>query len=155
MSTKLDSSVNDIRENRQGFDHHNDSDVSMESKTEKVLDKLVLKNVNIWYDNFQAIKNVSMRIPERHVTAFIGPSGCGKSTLLRALNRMNDEIVVCRTTGEIFWRGINILDKNVDPVALRRKVGMVFQKPNPFPKSVFENVAYGPRIDGIRNRKML
>jgi phosphate transport system ATP-binding protein len=155
MSTKLDNSVNNVSEKNLENLNHTGSDVNVDPNSGKTLEKLVLKNVNIWYDDFQAIKDVSMRIPERNVTAFIGPSGCGKSTLLRALNRMNDEIVGCRTTGEIFWRGINILDKSVDPVALRRKVGMVFQKPNPFPKSIFENVSYGPRIDGIRNKKML
>jgi phosphate transport system ATP-binding protein len=117
--------------------------------------RMVLEKVNIWYTDNHAIQDVSMSIREKHVTAYIGPSGCGKSTLIRALNRMNDEIVSCKTTGKIFWRGVNILGKDVDPVALRRKVGMVFQKPNPFPKSIYDNIAYGPRIDGIRSKKTL
>ena len=116
---------------------------------------LELKNVNVHYGDNHAIKDVSMHIKERHVTAFIGPSGCGKSTLLRCINRMNDEIVGCKTEGSIMWGGIDVLSKDVDPVPLRRKVGMVFQKPNPFPKSIFDNIAYGSRIHGIRDKKEL
>jgi phosphate transport system ATP-binding protein len=96
-----------------------------------------------------------MEINEKSVTAFIGPSGCGKSTLLRCFNRMNEEIVGCRIEGEIIWQDIDILEDKVDPVSLRRKVGMVFQKPNPFPKSVYDNIAYGPKIHGITKRKEL
>jgi len=116
---------------------------------------LKLENVNVHYGDNHAIIDVSMLIKQKHVTAFIGPSGCGKSTLLRCLNRMNDEIVGCRTDGAIYWGGIDILGKNIDPVPLRRKVGMVFQKPNPFPKSVFDNIAYAPRIHGIRDKNQL
>jgi len=116
---------------------------------------LELKNVNVHYGSNHAIIDVSMLIKERHVTAFIGPSGCGKSTLLRCINRMNDEIVGCKTDGIIMWGGIDILSKDVDPVPLRRKVGMVFQKPNPFPKSIFDNIAYAPRIHGIHDKKEL
>ena len=117
-----------------------------------------LHNVNIWYGSKEnhAIIDVSMDVREGAVTAFIGPSGCGKSTLLRGINRMNDEIAGCDTEGEIIWKGINILDrKKVDAVVLRRKVGMVFQKPNPFPKSIYENIAFGPRIHGIKSRHKL
>jgi phosphate transport system ATP-binding protein len=96
---------------------------------------------------------VTLDIQPRKVTALIGPSGCGKSTLLRTLNRMNDEIPGCRTTGSVRWRSVDILDPDVDPVPLRRDVGMVFQKPNPFPKSIYDNVAYGLRIGGITDRK--
>jgi phosphate transport system ATP-binding protein len=116
---------------------------------------LKLKNIDVYYGDKQAINDVSMEIKEKHVTAFIGPSGCGKSTLLRCLNRMNDEIVGCKTTGSINWRDIDILAKDVDPVPLRRKIGMVFQKPNPFPKSVYDNIAYGPRIHGIKSKNEL
>jgi len=116
---------------------------------------LNIKNVNVYYGDNHAIKDVSLKIKEKHVTAFIGPSGCGKTTLLRCLNRMNDEISGCRTTGSIDWGDIDILEKDVDPVPLRRKVGMVFQKPNPFPKSIFDNIAYAPRIHGIRDKKNL
>jgi phosphate transport system ATP-binding protein len=118
-------------------------------------DQIFLKKVNVHYSKNHAIKDIDMVINEKRVTAFIGPSGCGKSTLLRCFNRMNEEIVGCKITGEIIWDDINILDKKVDPVALRRKIGMVFQKPNPFPKSVYENIAYGPKIQGIRRKKDL
>lgn len=116
---------------------------------------IVLESVNIYYSGVQAIRDVSIRIPEKKVTAFIGPSGCGKSTLLRNINRMNEEIPECTSDGKIIWKGTNILDKKVDPVALRRKIGMVFQKPNPFPKTIFDNIAYGPRLAGIRGKRKL
>jgi len=118
--------------------------------------KIVARDVNVYYGDKQAIKNVSIGIPDRAVSAFIGPSGCGKTTFLRAINRMNDTIPTCRMTGEIVIDGKNIHDKDLDVVQLRARVGMVFQKPNPFPKSIFENVAYGPRIHGLaRNRNDL
>jgi phosphate transport system ATP-binding protein len=112
-----------------------------------------LSDINIWYGDNHAIKDVSLDIQPRQVTALIGPSGCGKSTLLRTLNRMNDEIPGCRTEGSVHWRGVDILDDQVDPVPLRRDVGMVFQKPNPFPKSIYDNVAYGLRIGGITDKR--
>ncbi len=114
-----------------------------------------LRDINVWYGDNHAIKDVSMDIEPRKVTAFIGPSGCGKSTLLRTLNRMNDDIEGCRTTGSIDWKGLDTLSDEVDPVPLRRKVGMVFQKPNPFPKSIYDNIAYGLRIGGITNKNKL
>jgi len=114
-----------------------------------------MRGLNVFYSEKHAIIDVSMDVLEKKVTAFIGPSGCGKSTLLRALNRMNEEIEGCRTEGKIFWKDVNILDENVDPVALRSKIGMVFQKPNPFPKSVYENIAYGLKIHGIHDKKKL
>ncbi len=119
------------------------------------MDTIIAEKVNVYYGKNRAIKDVSMNIKEKSVTAFIGPSGCGKSTLLRCFNRMNDEIVGCRTVGSIKWNNFDILSKKVDPVPLRRKVGMVFQKPNPFPKSIYENIAYGVRIKGIRKHKQL
>ena len=100
-----------------------------------------------------AIKDVSVEIEDKTVTAFIGPSGCGKSTFLRCLNRMNDTIDICRVEGDILLDGEDIYDKRVDPVQLRAKVGMVFQKPNPFPKSIYDNIAYGPRIHGLARNK--
>lgn len=118
-------------------------------------DEIKIKSLTIAYGHNEAVKDVTMTIPANAVTAFIGPSGCGKSTLLRAINRMNDEIDGCKTTGEIGWKGVNVLDGGVDPVALRSKVGMVFQKPNPFPKSIYDNVAYGPRIHGITEKAEL
>ena len=111
--------------------------------------KIVAKGVNVHYGTAHALKDVSVDIGDRLVTAFIGPSGCGKSTFLRCLNRMNDTITSARVTGRIELDGQNIYDPRVDPVQLRAKVGMVFQKPNPFPKSIYENVAYGPRIHGL------
>jgi len=116
---------------------------------------LEVRDVNVHYGPNHAIQHVSLDVAETAVTAFIGPSGCGKSTLLRTFNRMNDEIVGCRTDGSIRWKGIDILSREVDPVPLRRKVGMVFQKPNPFPKSIFDNIAYGLRIGGMRDRNEL
>ena len=115
--------------------------------------KIVANDVNVYYGDNHAIKNVSVDILDKTVTAFIGPSGCGKSTFLRCLNRMNDTISICRVTGQILLDGGDIQDKSVDPVLLRAKVGMVFQKPNPFPKSIFDNIAYGPRIHGLVSNK--
>jgi phosphate transport system ATP-binding protein len=115
--------------------------------------KIEARNVDVFYGAAQAIKDVSVDIPTNMVTAFIGPSGCGKSTFLRCINRMNDTIDICKVTGTILLDGKDIYDKTVDPVQLRARVGMVFQKPNPFPKSIYDNVAYGPRIHGLTNSK--
>ena len=114
-----------------------------------------VRNLNLFYGEDQALKDINMIVPEKRVTAFIGPSGCGKSTLLRCFNRMNDLIDNVRTTGEINIQGENIVKPSVNVAELRRNVGMVFQKPNPFPKSVYENVAYGLRIQGINDRRTL
>ena len=115
--------------------------------------KISAKGVQVFYADKHAIKNVDVEIQDKTVTAFIGPSGCGKSTFLRSINRMNDTINTCRVEGEILLDGQNIYDPEVDPVQLRAKVGMVFQKPNPFPKSIYDNVAYGPRIHGLSQSK--
>ena len=115
--------------------------------------KMIARGVDVFYGDSHAIKEVDAEILDRTVTAFIGPSGCGKSTFLRCLNRMNDTIDICRVTGEITLDGGDIYDKGVDPVQLRARVGMVFQKPNPFPKSIYDNVAYGPRIHGLVSRR--
>jgi phosphate transport system ATP-binding protein len=115
--------------------------------------RIVAKDVNIHYGDKHAIKNLSIAIPDRAVSAFIGPSGCGKSTFLRAINRMNDTIPSCRMTGDIRIDGGDIYDPKLDVVQLRARVGMVFQKPNPFPKSIYDNVAYGPRIHGLARSK--
>jgi phosphate transport system ATP-binding protein len=115
--------------------------------------KIAARNVDVFYGAKQAINNVSIDIATENVTAFIGPSGCGKSTFLRALNRMNDTIPGCRVTGEITLDGEDIYASGMDVVQLRARVGMVFQKPNPFPKSIYENVAYGPRIHGLAATK--
>jgi len=127
----------------------------MESKEKKDNGALVISNLNVYYSDMLAVDKVSLCIPKNKVTAFIGPSGCGKSTLLRALNRMNEEIDGCRMEGKVIWKGMDILDPKVDPVALKSKIGMVFQKPNPFPRSIYDNIAYGPKIHGIKNKKDL
>ena len=114
---------------------------------------MTAKNVDVFYGKKQAIDQVSLDIPENQITAFIGPSGCGKSTFLRCFNRMNDTIDICRVTGDIRFAGQDIYDPKVDVVALRKRIGMVFQKANPFPKSIFENVAYGPRIHSLAENK--
>lgn len=111
--------------------------------------KVALGGVNVFYDDKQALFDVSMEIPDRSVTAFIGPSGCGKSTMLRCINRMNETIEGTRTTGSVRIEGEEINHRAIDPVILRARVGMVFQRPNPFPKSIFDNIAYGPRIHGL------
>jgi phosphate transport system ATP-binding protein len=113
------------------------------------------RGLNLYYGDDQALKNVNLRIPRNRVTAFIGPSGCGKSTLLRCFNRMNDLIDICRIEGEILIDGQDIHHRDVDVAEHRRRVGMVFQKPNPFPKSIFENVAYGLRLQGVNDRRKL
>ena len=115
--------------------------------------KIVVRDVSVFYGAKQALDSVSIDIPGKAVTAFIGPSGCGKSTFLRCINRMNDTIPGCRVEGAVEIDGDDVNDRAIDPVVLRAKVGMVFQKPNPFPKSIFENVAYGPRIHGISSSK--
>ena len=111
--------------------------------------KISTKKVNVFYGDKKALENINLEIPEKKVTSLIGPSGCGKSTFIRCLNRMNDTIDICRIEGKIIIDNEDIYSKEIDPVLLRAKVGMVFQKPNPFPKSIFENVAYGPRIHGL------
>ncbi|MDY4509705.1 MAG: phosphate ABC transporter ATP-binding protein PstB [Candidatus Faecousia sp.] len=112
-----------------------------------------VKNLNLWYGQTQALQNISMEIPEKSITAFIGPSGCGKSTFLKTLNRMNDLIPGVKITGEVTYHGQNIFDAEVN--SLRKNVGMVFRKPNPFPMSIYDNIAYGPRTHGIHNKAQL
>lgn len=119
------------------------------------MNKIEAINVDFHYGDFHALKHVNIAIPNNEVVAFIGPSGCGKSTFLRLFNRMNDLIPVTRLTGEIRIDGKNIYDKSVDVDALRKDVGMVFQRPNPFPKSIFENVAYGLRVNGVKDREFI
>jgi phosphate transport system ATP-binding protein len=114
-----------------------------------------VRNVSIWYSSFQAVTGVSMEIYEHEITAFIGSSGSGKTTVLRSFNRMNDLVPGARLEGEIFYRGQSLYAPEVSPIAVRRRIGMVFQKPNPFPKSIYDNVAYGPRINGIRDKHRL
>jgi phosphate transport system ATP-binding protein len=115
--------------------------------------KMVARGVDVYYGRKQALKSVALEIPENQVIALIGPSGCGKSTFLRCLNRMNDTIVGCRVTGDIRLDGQDIYDPSIDVVQLRARIGMVFQKPNPFPKSIYDNIAYGPRIHGLASSR--
>ena len=118
------------------------------------MDKIILQNVNLHYGDFHALKDISLNIPEKQITAFIGPSGCGKSTLLKSLNRMNDLVEGCRITGTFLLDGEDIYG-DMDVNQLRKRVGMVFQKPNPFPMSIYDNVAYGPRTHGVHSRVAL
>ena len=127
--------------------HNPEQDVTQSST------KITARNCQVYYGETHAIKDVSVDIADKTVTAFIGPSGCGKSTFLRCLNRMNDTIDICRVEGDILLDNEDIYDAKVDPVQLRAKVGMVFQKPNPFPKSIYDNVAYGPKIHGLARTK--
>jgi phosphate transport system ATP-binding protein len=113
------------------------------------------KSVSCYYGSFRAVTDVSLSIYENEITAFIGPSGCGKTTVLRTLNRLNDLIPTARVEGDVHYRGASLYGKDVSPIAVRRRIGMVFQKPNPFPKSIYDNVAYGPRINGLRNKGKL
>ena len=118
-------------------------------------DKIVIEHLNLWYGSFQALKDINLRLPANEITAFIGPSGCGKSTLLKSLNRMNDLVEGCRIEGTVTLDGEDIFSRRMDVNLLRKRVGMVFQKPNPFPMSIYDNVAYGPRTHGIRSRVKL
>lgn len=118
------------------------------------MSKISIQDMELYYGDFQAIKGISMEIPENRITAFIGPSGCGKSTVIKSLNRMNDLVEGCRITGKILLDGVDIYNE-MDPIVLRKRVGMVFQKPNPFPMSVYDNIAFGPRTHGIKNKGQL
>jgi len=130
-----------------------DPQIAPKATTTRSTAKVVTRNVDVFYGDKKAIDGVSLDIREHQVTSFIGPSGCGKSTFLRCINRMNDTIPICRVTGEIELDDLDIYDPRIDVVELRARVGMVFQKPNPFPKSIYENVAYGPRIHGMSRNK--
>lgn len=116
---------------------------------------ITVKDLNLWYGENKALNNINMQIPKNSITALIGPSGCGKSTFLKTLNRMNDYVNDVKITGEVNYNGENILNKDVDVNELRKNIGMVFQKPNPFPMSIYDNIAYGPRTHGIKNRVQL
>ena len=111
---------------------------------------VAISDFNLWYGDFQALHNISVKFPKNKVTALIGASGCGKSTLLRSVNRMNDLIPIAKMQGNVHYEGVNLYESNVDPVEVRRRIGMVFQKPNPFPKSVYDNVAFGPKLNGYK-----
>lgn len=119
------------------------------------MNKISIKDMNLWYSDFQALHNINMEIKENEVTAFIGPSGCGKSTFIKSLNRMNDLVAGCRIEGELLLDGENFYAPDYDVNMLRKKVGMVFQHPNPFPMSIYDNIAYGPRTHGIKDKQTL
>ena len=119
------------------------------------MNKFEVKNMDLYYGSFHALKDVNISIPEKEITAFIGPSGCGKSTFLKSLNRMNDLVEGCRISGDILLDGVDIYKDKMDVNVLRKRVGMVFQKPNPFPMSIYDNIAYGPRTHGIHNKAQL
>ena len=119
------------------------------------MSKIDVSNMDLYYGDFHALKNINLSIDANEVTAFIGPSGCGKSTLLKSINRMNDLVPGCRITGEMLLDGENIYGGKMDVNGLRKRVGMVFQKPNPFPMSIYDNIAYGPRVHGIKDKKIL
>lgn len=119
------------------------------------MSKISIKDMNLWYTDFQALKNINIEIEKNEITAFIGPSGCGKSTFLKSLNRMNDLVPGCRIEGSLLLDGENFYDADYDVNVLRKRVGMVFQQPNPFPMSIYDNIAYGPRTHGIKDKKTL
>ncbi len=127
--------------------------MSMTNPAENGTYAIEARNLNVYYGTFRAVKNVDLNIERQRITALIGPSGCGKSTVLRVFNRMNDLIPLARVEGQVILHGKNLYDPDVDPVEVRRRVGMVFQKPNPFPKSIYDNIAFGPRINGWRGSK--
>ncbi len=143
--TNADANVDDQSDVTTGQTGGTTADEGLSGFEETVIES---RNLDVFYGDDQALDRINMQIPEKKVTALIGPSGCGKSTFLRSINRMNDLIDICRVEGELHFHGKNVYDDDVDPVALRRKIGMVFQKPNPFPKSIFDNVAYGLRVQG-------
>ena len=120
-----------------------------------MMNKFEVKNMDLYYGSFHALKNINIAIPEKEITAFIGPSGCGKSTFLKSLNRMNDLVEGCRISGDILLDGVDIYKDKMDVNVLRKRVGMVFQKPNPFPMSIYDNIAYGPRVHGIKSKAKL
>ncbi|MGB8698458.1 MAG: phosphate ABC transporter ATP-binding protein PstB [Thermosynechococcaceae cyanobacterium] len=130
----------------------NSPSVELRHQSQPQSDEFVLEavNLNIYYGDFLAVRDVNLQIPRHQITAFIGPSGCGKSTLLRSFNRLNDLIESFHLTGQLYYHNQHLYSRQVDPVLVRRRIGMVFQKPNPFPKSIYDNVAYGPRINGFK-----
>ena len=148
---EVDQSVTDADDSATGPDPIDDPRTETEPSIQRIPDAdtvIESRELTVHYGDVQALKPVNVQLPEQEVTAIIGPSGCGKSTFLRCLNRMNDMVDAARVGGELRFRGKNVYDDDVDPVALRRKIGMVFQKPNPFPKSIYDNVAYGLKIQG-------
>lgn len=159
MSTTIDTSTTKTTESKDIKSHAVNLNALGRKKRSNTFEDettcITTENLNLYYGDKRALHDINLSIPEKKVSAFIGPSGCGKSTLLRSINRMNDLVDGCRIEGKIHIDGNNIYDKNVDVSELRRRVGMVFQKPNPFPKSIYENVAYGLRLQGVKSRRVL
>jgi phosphate transport system ATP-binding protein len=153
MKDKIMDMQSNLQLNMQSGQSGTSSGIVSDAASEAAKPKIVARNIDVYYGEKRAIDNLSIDIPSHAVTAFIGPSGCGKSTFLRTINRMNDTIPICRVTGKITIDGMDIYDPSLDVVQLRARIGMVFQKPNPFPKSIYENVAYGPRIHGLARSK--
>ena len=138
----MNPEITDMKSTNNELSLHND-------QKDKTLNRIFeVDDLNVYYDDFRAIRDITINVFANEITAFIGPSGCGKTTMLRSFNRMNDLIPSAKITGNLSYRGTNLYDKKVDPVEVRRRIGMVFQKPNPFPKSIYDNVAYGPKIAG-------
>lgn len=152
-STKLYGNSSKTADNARHHPSHSQFDMQHRTNTSNRAVKISAQNVHVYYGETEAIKGIDLHIVENEVIAFIGPSGCGKSTFLRTLNRMNDTISSCRVTGKVTLDGCDIYDPSLDVVLLRARVGIVFQKPNPFPKSIFENVAYGPKLHGLAKNK--
>ena len=147
METRTPIRLNDDKEGRAGVrleTHHEDA---VTADREVVFD---IDDLSVYYGNFRAVRNASVQIYTNNITALIGPSGCGKTTVLRCLNRMNDLIETARVEGRVHYHGVDLYHRDVDPVEVRRRIGMVFQKPNPFPKSIYDNIAFGPRIAGFK-----
>src|ERR671915_665220 len=137
--------------------HTRDVQIDIASRTERTFSVdsvMTLKGLSVYYGDFLAVHDVDLQFGEREITALIGPSGCGKSTVLRCLNRMNDLIVGARVEGSVTYHGVDIYGPEVDVIEVRRRIGMVFQKPNPFPKSIYDNIAYGPRVTGMKPKNM-
>lgn len=155
MSTEIDTNTKESDIKTHSIDM---ASLGREQRSNVLADEnicITTNNLNLYYGEKRALHDINLAIPEKKVSAFIGPSGCGKSTLLRSFNRMNDLVDGCRIEGEVHIDGNNIYDKNIDVSELRRRVGMVFQKPNPFPKSIYENVAYGLRLQGVKSRRVI
>ena len=149
--TKIAAKVDELKDEKEAVNKIQNIEGAYQEKEPHI----TTRDFSIFYGNFEAVKKINIEIPQKDVTAIIGPSGCGKSTFLRCINRMNDLIPVCHTKGELIFDGHNIFESHINVVSLRQRIGMVFQRPNPFPKSIFDNIAYGPRLLGIRSKSQL
>jgi phosphate transport system ATP-binding protein len=157
MSPESTGMVDDVQANASSVSHAPSITVDSSDVRNEGLDTTVfsVSDLSVFYGNFRAVRDVNLRVHQHEITAMIGPSGCGKSTVLRCFNRMNDLIEIARVEGSINYHGVNLYERGVNPVEVRRRIGMVFQKPNPFPKSIYDNIAFGPRVNGIKKRSDL